>query len=583
MLVEDPMTKIRLFILLTVTGLLFVILLPVGLWIGTGRALWLLFLPFLLLLLLLILLQVGLWGSRGSLLAYLRGQFAPRPVHLQGDISITGGVGLPNVLRVTLHLERPLAEVSERYLSFSVDTSQVVGGKWWDPQAGRVEWSSGTVQAPVFDFARPRLNRLTRALAPAYLRIGGSEADKVYYHLGATTGARLAVPGGYESVFSRGQWDAVHAFAAGNDLDVVCTLNAGPAVRDRAGRWQGDNAAELLAYTARQGYPVAVWELGNEVNVFFSVHGLSAQVSVEQYARDLAAARRLVDRHTPGARLAGQGSAYWPVLGEPLGALFGFLPRYLKQAGHLVDLITWHYYPQQSRRGPVASRRACPSRLLDPNNLDEAAYWANKIDRWRDEYAPGKPVWLGETGNAQFGGEPGLSDVYLGGLWWLDQLGLLARQGHQVVVRQSLTGMDYGLLDEDTLEPRPDYWNSLLWKRLMGRRVCAVQAAGEGEDRLRVYAHAPASSEAAAVTVLAINLDPQRDAVLSFPQFEGRAHEHYAVTAPDILGSTLLLNGVELRLVDDRALPELRGHRREGEGPPTVTVHPLSYTFVVFR
>jgi hypothetical protein len=288
------MTKIRLFILLTVTGLLLAILLPVGLWIGTGRVLWLLLLPFLLLLLVFSILQVGLWGSRGNLPAYLRGQFEPHPVHFQGDISITGGVGLPYALRVMLDLEQPLAEVSERYLSFSVDTSQVVGGKWWDPQADRVEWSSGTVQAPVFDFARPKLNLLTKALAPAYLRIGGSEADKVYYDLGAGSGAYLTVPEGHESVFTRGQWDAVHAFAAGNDLDVVCTLNAGPAARDRAGRWQGDNAAELLAYTARQGYPVAVWELGNEVNIFFAVHGLSAQVSVEQYAQDTEVARRLV-------------------------------------------------------------------------------------------------------------------------------------------------------------------------------------------------------------------------------------------------------------------------------------------------
>lgn len=577
------MTKIRLFIPLTVTGLLLVLLLPVGLWIASGRVLWLLLLPFLLLLMGFSTLQVALRGSRGSLPAYLRGQFKPQPKHLQGDISITGGVQVPYASRVTLDLERPLAEVSERYLSFSIDTSQVVGGKWWNPQADRVEWSSGTVPAPVFDFTRPKLNLLTEALAPAYLRIGGSEADKVYYDLEAGPGAHPSVPEGYESVFNRGQWDAIHAFASRNDLNVVCTLNAGPAARDRAGRWQGDNAAEFLAYTARQGYPVAVWELGNEVNISFAVHGLSAQVSVEQYAQDLEAVRRLVGRYTPSARLAGQGSAYWPVLGEPFGAVFGFLPGYLKQAGHLVDLITWHYYPQQSRRGPVASRRAHPSRLLDPNNLDEAGHWARKINRWRDEYAPGRPVWLGETGNAQFGGEPGLSDVYLGGLWWLDQLGLLACQGHQVVVRQSLTGMDYGLLDEDTLEPRSDYWNSLLWKRLMGRRVCAAQATGDGMDRLRVYAHAPSSGDAASVTILAINLDPQRDAILSFPQFEGRAHERYALTAPEVLGRTVLLNGVQLGLVDGRTLPEIRAQCQQGAGLPTVTIHPLSYTFVVFR
>ena len=74
---------------------------------------------------------------------------------------------------------------------------------------------------------------------------------------------------------------------------------------------------------------------------------------------------------------------------------------------------------------------------MDPVNLDEAGHWAGKVNGWRDRYAPGKAVWLGETGNAQYGGEPGLSDAYLGGLWWLDQLGLMARLGQEVVVRQS--------------------------------------------------------------------------------------------------------------------------------------------------
>jgi heparanase 1 len=146
----------------------------------------------------------------------------------------------------------------------------------------------------------------------------------------------------------------------------------------------------------------------------------------------------LIQRHTPGARLAGQGSAFWPILGETLSLLFGYMPRYLRRSAGLVDVIMWHCYPQQSRRGVMAVRRAYPSRLLDPKNLDEAGHWAQEIGEWRRRYAPGKPVWLGETGNAQFGGEPGLSDAYLGGLWWLDQLGLMACCGQEVVVRQTL-------------------------------------------------------------------------------------------------------------------------------------------------
>jgi len=198
-----------------------------------------------------------------------------------------------------------------------------------------------------------------------------------------------------------------------------------------------------------------------------------------------------------------------------------------------------------------------------------------KVNGWRDRYAPGSPVWLGETGNAQYGGEPDLSNAYLGGLWWLDQLGLMARLGQEVVVRQSLAGMDYGLLDDETLEPRPDYWNSLLWKRLIGPRVLAARARGECAERLRVYAHG--ASGPGAVTVLAINLDPAREALLDFPGLEGRGREVYAVTAPDPLGQTVLLNGEELALSGGR-LPALRGVRRD-----EVRLEPLSYAFVRFE
>src|SRR5690606_11187486 len=121
-----------------------------------------------------------------------------------------------------------------------------------------------------------------------------------------------------------------------------------------------------------------------------------------------------VDQCSPGAKLAGQGSAFIPVLGEPLSFFFGFLPSYLMQVGDLPDVVSWHYYPQQSRRAPAASRRACPSRLLDAANLDEAAYWAGKMDLWRKRWSPGRSLWLGETGNAQAGGEPGVSDTYIG-------------------------------------------------------------------------------------------------------------------------------------------------------------------------
>lgn len=201
--------------------------------------------------------------------------------------------------------------------------------------------------------------------------------------------------------------------------------------------------------------------------------------------------------------------------------------------------------------------------------------------QWRDQYAPGKPIWLGETGNAQFGGEPGLSDVYLGGLWWLDELGLLARKDHAVVVRQTLSGSDYGMIDDQTLDPRPDYWNSVLWKRLMGTRVYDAQTTGNPAGKLRVYAQATANAESDSVTILAINLDHEHDAMVSLPGFADRRYQVYAMNAPDILGASLQVNGQELKLSNDQALPEIQGISREASGTPTIVIHPLSYAFVV--
>src|ERR1700759_1159150 len=88
----------------------------------------------------------------------------------------------------------------------------------------------------------------------------------------------------------------------------------------------------------------------------------------------------------------------------------------------------------------------------------------------RDGYLPGKPMWVTETADAACGGNPWAS-TFLDTFRYLDQLGRLSRQGVQAVMHNTLDASDYGLLDEDTLAPRPNYWAALLWRRLMGTTV----------------------------------------------------------------------------------------------------------------
>ena len=50
-------------------------------------------------------------------------------------------------------------------------------------------------------------------------------------------------------------------------------------------------------------------------------------------------------------------------------------------------------------------------------------------------------------------------------------MGRLAKQEVHVVARNTLVAIDYGLLDDETLTPKPNYWGALLWRKLMGTTV----------------------------------------------------------------------------------------------------------------
>jgi heparanase 1 len=459
----------------------------------------------------------------------------------------------------------PVGVVSERYLSFTVDIGQVVGGKFWGAEGNVDKVVGGSSPVPPYDFTRPRLIKLVQNLAPAYLRIGGSASDEVYYDMGDSI---PTPPAPYKYRLNRGQWDALNHFAGEAGLQVVFALNAGQGPRDGAGRWLPDNARQLIQYSAEQGYPIAAWSLGNEPNLFPIAHGL--WLSTRQYAQEYKVLKAILREWMPAARLLGPSSAFWPVIGEMLPVF----PNFMKEAGELLDVVTWHYYPQQSSRSPVAVRRASPQWMLSPAFFDETSRWASQITRLRDRFAPQEEIWLEESGNAQCGGEPGLSDRFIAGFWWLDTLGLLARAGQHIVTRQNLSGADYSLLNETKLDPNPDYWNSYLWKQLMGTTVLDVKYSPQRPD-LRLYAHSSRDQAPPTKVVLALNINQQESLELDFGTSPLQV---YLCTADDLLDRQVLLNGQPLETGTDGSAPELQ--------PVTVTdspvlLPPVSYTFIV--
>ena len=170
-----------------------------------------------------------------------------------------------------------------------------------------------------------------------------------------------------------------------------------------------------------------------------------------------------------------------------------------------------------------------------------------------------------------------MSDRFVSSLWWLDQLGLLALHEQKVVVRQALVGANYGLLDDTTLAPRPDYFASLLHKRLMGQAVIDVQRAPEADPFLRVYAQcAPVRNGHAAVTVLAINLHEGERSVLKWPHAARHDVDCYQVTAPTLDSRVAFLNGIPMKFDGNLGTFEPKRVRFDGAYP----LPPVSYTFL---
>jgi len=201
---------------------------------------------------------------------------------------------------------------------------------------------------------------------------------------------------------------------------------------------------------------------------------------------------------------------------------------------------------------------------LDPADLNSSFLSAAALDKSGkgalalSKVANGKPLWAGETAAANNGGQSGITDSYVDGFWYLDQLGSLAQAGVQVFCRQTLESSGgYPLLEKYL--PLPDYWVALLWSRLMGSTVLSTQS---NNISVRVYAHCTRGVPGG-VTLAWMNLGAER---------EIDAHElgeaemwvltpgkkmHRAVSG--LQSQQVLLNGKLVELRPGPSLPDLDG------------------------
>jgi len=475
--------------------------------------------------------------------------------------------------------------VDERFQSFNIEMVEVTGGRFWAPYnkpaaaapqtAPPPRLSTPAMAATMFrnrppiDLANPRLRKLAAALGPAYVRVSGTWANSTYFQ-DSDQPAPATPPAGFGGVLTRHEWRGVVDFSRAVDARLVTSFAISAGVRDAQGVWTPEQAQKLFAYTRSIGGTIAAAEFFNEPT-FAAVGGAPKGYDAAAYGRDFAVFHAFAKKAAPQMTILGPGSIGEAASLGPVAALLKSEDM-LKAGGGAVDAFSYHFYGALSERCsvmPGAAQTTVAEALSDEwlsrTDRDEAFYAA-----LRDRFAPGKPIWLTETGEAACGGNPWAAD-FIDSFRYLDQMGRLARRGVQVIAHNTLAASDYGLIDETTLAPRPNYWSALLWRRLMGTTVLDAGTAPAG---LHLYAHC-LRGHPGGVALLAINLDRETPRQLATPL----RSERYTLTARDLLESSVELNGRELRLGGSDALPEIAGVPA-AVGP--VTLAPASITFLAF-
>jgi heparanase 1 len=478
-----------------------------------------------------------------------------------------------------------IGTVDARFQSFNIEMVEVTGGRFWAPYSKSsaapdsapaaklatpgIDPAAFRTRTPI-DLANPRLRKLAAALGPAYMRVSGTWANSTYFH-DSDDPAPATPPAGFGGVLTRRQWRGVVEFSSAVNAHIVTSFTISDGVRDAKGVWTPDQARKLLAFNRTLGGSIAAAEFFNEPS-FAAMGGAPKGYDAAAYGRDFRIFLPFARKAAPEMLILGPGS-----IGEAVpmgGGVMSALKTedMLTATGRGVDAFSYHFYGATSKRcAPMGAIQTAPEAALSEDWLsrtdrDEAFYAA-----LRDRFEPGKPLWLTETAETACGGNPWAAS-FIDSFRYLDQLGRLAKRGVQVVAHNTLAASDYGLIDEATLTPRPNYWAALLWHKFMGTTV--LDAGPSPAPAVHLYAHC-LRDHPGGVALLAINADREASHVFaaSLPS------DRYTLTAKDLLGPNAELDGSELKLGAHDDLPKITGKQIDAG---QMTLAPASITFLVF-
>lgn len=368
----------------------------------------------------------------------------------------------------------PIYKTNERYLSVALDTSLLANN------------------FKGFDMRSSKLHMMMLPLGGSYLRIGGTMADRLKFaprkamhdtHFTYEADNGRCVYDGLNCLFSnrpnftlsRSAWTLLNRLAVLTNFTILFDLNS--LRRTRRGAWDATNAKSLISFSNQQKFDL-IWQLGNEPNAYR--HTFNYEVTGEQLADDFKKLRNILNKYPryKNSLLVGPDITKPKLFNEePRQFLLDFL---IELDRNVLNAITWHQYYFKGQNAPL-------SNFLSPDVFDmlEDEITAIKFVT-KQAFNSDLPIWLGESSSAYGGGSAKYSDKFAATFIWLDKLGLAAKNGIDLIVRQSLFKGHYALLDEN-YDPNPDWWVSVIYKKLVGQEV--IDCMLRGNRRVRLYCH----------------------------------------------------------------------------------------------
>ena len=244
-----------------------------------------------------------------------------------------------------------------------------------------------------------RYVELIKRLGPeGVLRVGGIVADYTRYEPNGTIRAERQ-----NTVITRASLEQFGAFLRRIGWSAIWSVNFAQGNIE-------DAIAEARAVAAVLGSQLLALELGNEVENYARGEKpfRKPPYDYETYRTEYREWHAAILKAVPGVRFAAPDTA----------SSIDWVERMAKDSNQDVQLLTTHYYRGDQKHGTV-------EQLLHPDpRLKDALVRLRSISQ-----QSGIPWRMCESNSFSGGGRPGVSDIFVGTLWTLDYMLLLAENG----------------------------------------------------------------------------------------------------------------------------------------------------------